>query len=431
MSKKYAKRAGRSRRNRAKDLGGFEGSVDRDAQAVQLSLPIAQVLENVRSGLEDLSSTAGLLVMKTLVDDEVEELAGKKGTHGSAALRWGHDESHVVFAGKKLPFRRPRVRTRDGEEVSLERLGLFQRPSRMESAVEKQVILGVSTRDYEKAVDGVREGYGIRRSAVSRHWKSVSAQTLAEFVERPLGDLDLVALIIDGIEFHETLLVVALGVDSTGKKHVLGLWQGATENSEVARGLLSDLVRRGVDPQLRHLVVLDGSKALLKAVRKVFGENAEVQRCQAHKERNVLDHLPKDRHQVVRMRLRSAWKMREYEEAKSELLRLVRYLRDLNPSAARSLEEGLEETLTLHRLDVPDPLRRVLRTTNTIESAFSMTRKYCRNVKRWRPGDMAVRWAGTMLLEAQKRFRRLRGHRSMPRLLEVLGRSVASEALSA
>jgi transposase-like protein len=431
MSKKYAKRTSRSRRKAPKDLDTFQASVDRSAQAVQLSLPVAEIFEDVRSGLEQLCSTAGLLIMKSLIDDEVEGLAGKRGKHGSPALRWGHEESHVVLGGKKQALRRPRVRTRDGEEIALQRVRIFQQPALMEEEVTKQITLGVSTRDYEGAVDGLREGYGIRRSSVSRHWKSASAQTLAEFAERSLSDLDLVAIVIDGIEFHETLLIVALGVDSTGKKHVLGLWQGATESYEVAKGLLEDLIARGVDPALRYLFILDGSKALGKAVRKLFGASAEIQRCHAHKERNILSHLPKDRHQVVRMRLRAAWKMKGYEEAKSELLRLVRYLRDLNPSAARSLEEGMEETLTLHRLEIPEALRRVLRTTNMIESAFSMTRKYCRNVKRWRPGDMAARWAGTMLLEAHKRFRRLRGHRSMPRVLEILGRVVASKAASA
>lgn len=308
--------------------------------------------------------------------------------------------------------------------MELERFKLFQRGSAMEEAVAKQVVCGVSMRDYEKAVDGLAEGYGVRRSSVSRHWKAVSRARLAEFVERSLEDLDLVAIMIDGVAFHETLLVVALGVDSEGRKHILGLWEGATENTEVVKSLLEDLVHRGVDTTKRYLFVLDGAKALASAVRKVFGKDVDIQRCQVHKERNVLEHLPKSYHRTVRMRLQAAWKMKDYEEAKSELIRLERYLKDLNPSAARSLAEGMEETLTVHRLEVPDTLRKSLRSTNAIESSFDMTRKYCRNVKRWRKGDMATRWAGTMLIEAQKRFRRLKGYRTMPKLLIALGRSL-------
>lgn len=432
MSKKYAKQGNRSRRKAPKEQEGYEGFVDAAAGTVQLSLPLAEILDSMRSGIEDLAANAGLLIIRTLIDDEVEGLAGERGKHGAPALRWGHEQSHVVFGGKKLPFKRPRVRAREGEELELERMRAFQDPARMEKSVANQVILGVSTRDYETAVDEVREGYGIRKSSVSRHWKAVSAARLAEFVERPLGEFDFVAVAIDGIEFHKTLVIVALGVDSTGKKHVLGLWQGATESFETCKSMLEDLVRRGLDPSLRRLFLLDGSKGLLKAVKRVFGDAAEIQRCQVHKERNVLEHLPKERQSAVRMRLRAAWKTKGYEEAKAELLRTVVYLKDLNPSAARSLEEGLEETLTLHRLELPESLRRAFRSTNMIESAFSMTRKYARNVKRWREGDMALRWAGTMLLEAQKRFRRIRGHRVMPMLLQALGRtSVAAQTARA
>jgi transposase-like protein len=342
-------------------------------------------------------------------------------------LRWGTEESHVVFGGRKIALERPRVRGLAGKEIPLERLRLFQAGSRMEEAVARQVIAGVSMRDYEGAINGVVDGYGIRRSSVSRHWKAISQERLTEFMERPLGALNLVAVLIDGIEFKEALLVAALGVDATGKKHVLGIWQGTTENTELSRSLLQDLVRRGLSTDEKHLFVLDGSKALAKAVRQVFGEKAEIQRCHVHKERNVLDQLPESRKRTVRMRLRAGWNMKDHEEARSELLRLTRYLKDLNPSAAKSLEEGLDETLTLHRLGVPEVLRGSLRTTNAIESCFSSTRKYCGNVKHWRAGNMTLRWAGTMMLEAERRFRRLKGFRSMPRLLVTLGRSVDTE----
>ena len=232
--------------------------------------------------------------------------------------------------------------------------------------------------------------------------------------------MDLAAILIDGITFHDFLLVVALGIDSSGRKQVLGMWQGATENTELCKALLGDLVDRGLSTDRKYLFVLDGSKALLKAVRSFFGSGTAIQRCQIHKERNVLSHLPKSCHSMVRRRLRAAWKMSDYEKAKAELQKLLSYLEELNPSARRSLEEGLEETLTLHRLGIPEALRRSLRSTNPIESCFSMTKKFCRNVKRWQSADMALRWAGAMLQEAQKRFRRLKGYRSMSVLVASL-----------
>jgi putative transposase len=429
VRKKYAKRTNRSRRNPPMREG--EGSVDSSSAVptVQLTLPVPEILAGLHGAIEETATRAGVLIMRTLLEEEVERLAGEKHKHNPdrQGLRWGKEESHVVFGGRKIAVERPRVRSLDGKEIALERFRLFQAGSRMEEAVARQVIAGVSTRDYEGAVNGVVDGYGIRRSSVSRHWKAVSQERLTEFMERPLDALNLVAVLIDGIEFKEALLVAALGVDATGKKYVLGIWQGTTENAELSKSLLQDLVRRGLSTDEKHLFVLDGSKALAKAVRQVFGERGEIQRCHVHKERNVLDHLPESRKRTVRMRLRAAWNMKDHEEARSELLRLTRYLKDLNPSAAKSLEEGLDETLTLHRLGVPESLRRSLRTTNSIESCFSSTRKYCRNVKHWRAGSMTLRWAGTMMIEAERRFRRLKGFRSMPRLLVTLGRSVDSE----
>lgn len=429
MQKKYAKRTSRSRRKPLRGEG--EGSVDssRPVPTVQLTLPVPEILAGLHGAIEETATRAGVLIMRTLVEEEVERLAGEKHKHNPErqGLRWGREESHVVFGGRKIAVERPRVRSLAGKEIPLERFRLFQAGTRMEEAVARQVIAGVSMRDYEGAINGVVDGYGIRRSSVSRHWKAISQERLSEFMERPLGDLNLVAVLIDGIEFKEALLVAALGVDATGKKYVLGIWQGTTENAELSKSLLQDLVRRGLSTEERHLFVLDGSKALAKAVRQVFGEKAEIQRCHVHKERNVLDHLPGSRQRTVRMRLRAAWNMKDHEEARSELLRLTRYLKDLNPSAAKSLEEGLDETLTLHRLGVPESFRRSLRTTNAIESCFSSTRKYCRNVKHWRAGSMTLRWAGTMMIEAERRFRRLKGFRSMPRLLAALGRSVDSK----
>lgn len=427
MKKKTTKTGTRSRRKPVESRGKVD-RVDQKQQSVQLTLPIAEILAGVDDAVERVAGEAGLLVMKALIDEEVEQLAGKRYEHQEDrdAHRWGAQESHLVFGGKKIPFKRPRVRSTDGGELSLERLRCFQSDGRLQQAAAKQVALGVSMRDYEKAVDEVCEGYGIRKSSVSRQWKAISTEKLRELVERPLGDLDLVAILVDGVNFQDHLLAVSLGVSADGSKHLLGLWQGATENTQVVKELLGDMVRRGLDTDRRYLFVLDGSKALHKAVTSVFGKNALIQRCQCHKQRNVLSHLPKRYHFQVRSRLRIAWDMTSYPDAKQELEKLVEELEEINASAARSLEEGLEETLTLHRLGVSPSLRRSLRSTNLIESCFSMTKKFTRNVKNWKNGNMVLRWGGTMLLQAEKRFRRVKGFRSMPSLTaSVRGSKVA------
>ena len=245
-----------------------------------------------------------------------------------------------------------------------------------------------------------------------------SAAQLKELCERKLDELELVALLIDGIDIGKQVLVVALGIEHSGKKHVLGLWQGATENTSVVKSLLEDLVARGLKPERRHLFVIDGAKALRAAIEKVFGERAEVQRCQIHKRRNVKDHLPKNCQRDYDRRIRNAYAMTNYAEAKTELEKIFRQLERVNPSAAHSLEEGLEETLTVHRLNVGALLRRTLSSSNPIESCLSTVERVTRNVKRWRGGDQALRWTATELLEAERKFRRVRGYRE----LEILHR---------
>lgn len=433
--KKNAKKGSRSRRKTPKEFKGTVVSVDADSgtPTVQLLLPLSDVLTGVQESVEQLSIDTGLFVMKVLIDEEVEKRAGKKGKHDPdrEARRHGHEDGYVVLAGKKIPIERPRVRSVEGSEVRLKRYERFQEDGNLQRSVGKHILAGVATRDYEGVVDEVCDGYGIRKSSVSRHWKALSAKKLEEFFARPLGELDLAVVMIDGVGFDEYTLVVALGIDSTGRKHMLGVWLGATENAQLCKELLADLLERGLPQDRSLLFVLDGSKALRKAVRDTFGDRAHVQRCQVHKEKNVLSHLPEKHHRVVRMRLRAAWTMKFYSDAKTELKKLVEYLDNLNPSAARSLEEGFEETLTIHRLEVPDALRKTLRSTNPIENCFSFKQKYCRNVKRWSSGDMVLRWSSAMLLEVEKRFRRIRGHRNMPQLLSALNIDVDKKKATA
>jgi transposase-like protein len=427
MSQKYTRKTQRSRR---KSPISFRGEViARDGQGVQLRLPVAEILADTKDAVEAVAAEAGLLVMRALIDEEVEQHAGPRYQHRGdrQAYRWGQQEGHVVFAGRKVPLQRPRVRRRDGQEVPLQRYQLFQSDGRMQRAVTPRVLAGVATRAYEETIDAVCDGYGIRRSSVSRHWKAASAEQLRQFLERPLGALDLVVLLIDGIEFHEHLLVVALGLDSQGKKHVLGLWPGATENATVCKALLAELVERGLSTEQKYLVVLDGSKALAKAVRATFGERAEMQRCQVHKERNVLSYLPPEHQGRVRQRLRAAWHLKDHSAARAALERVAAELEEWSATAATSLREGLEETLTVHRLQVPESLRRSLRSTNPIESCFSTTRQHCRNVKRWRSAEMVQRWVGTMLWEVERRFHRVHGYREMPFLVAALRGTNAGE----
>ena len=334
----------------------------------------------------------------------------------------------MVFGGQKIPLARPRVRTRTGKEVELDSYRRLQQDGRLQRAGAERVVCGLSTRKYRRAVESVLDGYGIRKSSVSRYFVRATAKQLQELCERRLEGLELVALLIDGIEFAGQTLVVALGVEEDGTKYVLGLWQGATENATVCKALLEDLVARGLDPERRYLVVIDGSKALRAAVEKVFGERAQGQRCQLHKRRNVQDHLPELCRADYDRQLRNAYALSSYADAKAALERIWRQLVEVNPSAARSLEEGMEETLTLHRLGVSPLLRRSLSSTNLIESCLSTVRHVARNVKRWRAGGHIARWTAAGLLEAEKKFRKVKGYRELKELNRILNPELHSQA---
>ena len=266
------------------------------------------------------------------------------------------------------------------------------------------------------------EAYGIEKSAVSDHFVRISREKLRDLLERPLDDFQLCVIYIDGIEFKGQHLIVALGIAVDGTKTVLGLRQGASENATVVGELLNDLVERGMDFSGPMLYVLDGSKALIKAVRRHAGREALLQRCQLHKRRNVTDHLPEPCRDTVERKMINAYQMTQYEEAKKALEQLHRELMELNPSAARSLGEGMEETLTVHRLGIEGLLRVTLTTTNPIESAFSVVDRICQRVKRWRRGDHRERWVGAGLWLAERSFRRVKGYKQLPQLLAALAK---------
>ncbi len=387
---------------------------------VQVRLPMAEVWEELQAEVEQWTGQAGLRILGAILEDEVTRRVGPphRPDPAASAVRWGRQDGYVIFGGQKVSIPRPRVRTREGKEVPLEAYQRLQQDGRRQRRVREGVLAGLTTRNYRRAVESVLDGYGIEKSSVSREFVAASAAELKELCERELRDLELVAILIDSKEVGGQTVVVALGLEISGGKHVLGLWQGATENTTVAKALLEDLVARGLPQDRRYLFVIDGAKALRAAIERVFGERAAVQRCQWHKRENVKDHLGKDAQGDYVRRLRNAYALTEYAEAKAELEKLVRQLERVNPSAARSLEEGLEETLKVHRLGVGGLLRRSLATTNPIESCFSTVERVVRNVKRWHGGDQALRWTATGLLEAEKKFRRVKGYRE----LEVLHR---------
>ena len=316
---------------------------------------------------------------------------------------------------------KPRVRSADGrEELPLRRWHAFSNPRRIKQAVQNKILRRVSCRDYEGAMEDLCDGYGIDKSSVSRQWQSASARQLAAMMERRLEELDICVLMLDGKEFHDYTLITALGIDSAGHKRVLGLWPGATENSEVCGALLDDLLERGLSRQKQYLFVIDGSKALKKGITDRFGTSMLVQRCRLHKERNLRRYLPKKYHRLVAMKLKAAFGMTDYAEAVGELRKVQDWLGSINQAAAQSLEEGFEELLTVNKLQLPASLKKVFANTNLIESCFSVADDLCRNVKRWRDANMAWRWGGTVLLEAEKRFRRIKGYRELPLLLTQL-----------
>jgi putative transposase len=427
MGKNYHKKTNRSRR-KVQELKGHAVTVElADGKACfQMVLPMNEMLLDVAQAIEQTASKAGLLMIKAMIDEEVKQVAGHRYRHQPErqAVRWGHDEGHVIFAGRKVAMERPRVRSVDGQEIPLSRYRAFSHPRRMEQAVSERILRRVSTRDYAGVIDDLCDGYGIEKSSVSRQWKAASARELKQLLERPLHGLDLCVILLDGKEFHDFTLIVALGVDSGGRKHVLGLWPGATENAEVCGALLDDLIERGLSTGGQYLFVLDGSKALKKAVVDRFGSRVLIQRCRVHKGRNIQKYLPQKYHKLLSMKLWAAWGMTKYEDAYKELQKVRDWLASINQAAARSLDEGFDETLTVNRLGLSPEHRQLFGSTNIIESCFSLAGDLCHNVKRWRNANMAWRWAGAVLLEAEKRFHRVRAYRQMPMLVEALYKGV-------
>jgi putative transposase len=363
-------------------------------------LPLVDLLVNTKTELLELALRSGLQVFTAMLEEDREAICGPRYAHepDRPASRAGTVPSEVVLGGRKVAIRRPRARTVDGE-VPLPTFQAMAKTDPLDRRVVEQMLVGVATRQYARSLEPLGpevESRGTSKSAVSRRFVTRTRAQLERWQATPLDDLDLAVLLLDGVHVGEHCLILALGVTEDGTKHALGVWEGSTENSTVCQSLLANLQSRGLRTDRSLLVILDGSKALRKAVRETFGEAALVQRCQIHKLRNVL------------------------AIAKRLLQDLARRLETVHPSAAESVREGLEETLTIIGLGLSPSLRRSLSTTNAAESLISRTRHVKRNVKRWRGGQMVVRWVAAGVLEAVKGFRRLKGHKEMPKLVAAL-----------
>lgn len=388
----------------------------------QLVLPLAAM---VRGDLRELVTSIGLQAIAALLEQERAALCGPAYEHNPArtATRGGHAPSELTYGGRRVKMKRPRAVDREGREVPLGMWKELSSNDPLSERVLEQVTLGVATRKYARSLEAMPENVetsATSKSNVSRQFVEASTAKLKAWSERMLNELDLVSIFIDGIHFGEHVVIAALGVDRAGNKHVLGLHEGATENGPACGALLDDLVTRGVPTDRNILFIIDGSGALRKALRERFGKRAIVQRCQVHKMRNVESHLPQSKRKAAKAAMRQAYKSAKSTTARRLLENLARTLQSKHPSAAASIREGLDETLTVLDLGLPHTLTRSFSTTNPIENMNDRIRQIARRVKRWRGGEMVLRWVGAGVWEAERGFRRLKGAAEMPKLIAAL-----------
>jgi putative transposase len=384
---------------------------------------LGELVNSAKEGLLALSVGVGLGVLAELMEEEVDEVVGPKGKHDPdrVAVRHGHEAGEVTLGGRRVQVERPRVRSADGErELALRTYQHFADRDPFGRQVLEQMLAGVSTRRFERTREPVgaeveATARSTSRSSVSREFVARTRENLVGLMSRRLDEVRLAVLMLDGIELKGRCCVVALAITTDGVKLPLGLWDGSTEDATVAKELLSNLVARGLDTGQGVLCVIDGAKALRKAIDEVLGP-VPVQRCVRHKERNVLDHLPERDRPAVKQRLRRAWARDDHERALNELKLLAGEPERTYPGAAASLREGMAETLTLTRLGIRGSLKQTLQSTNPCESTIEIVRRTSRNVKRWQSGEICLRWTAAGMLEAERQFRRVIGHRDLAKL---------------
>jgi putative transposase len=403
----------------------------------QVSVALGELVGEVGEGLLALAVGTGLQVLSAMMEADVTAACGVKGRHDPArtATRHGHEAGSVSLGGRRVPVSRPRMRASDGSgELPVATYELFSGTEVLGRMAMQRMLAGLSTRRYPLGLEPVgarveQAATATSRSAVSRRFVAATETALAELLAKDLSGLDLVALMIDGVHFGEHCCVVALGIDIDGVKHPLSLVEGSTENATLVRELLVGLRERGLNLTRPILVVIDGAKALRRAVLDVF-DHPVIARCQLHKIRNVQDRLPKKLRSVVAKRMRAAYRAETALAAQAQLQTLAGELDRTHPGAGASLREGLEETLTVLRLGVPPTLARSLRSTNCVENMIGICRDHSRNVKRWRNGQMALRWCAAGMLEATAQFRRVNGHLHLRTLRAALEGHVAAENVS-
>jgi putative transposase len=399
------------------NLEKLRSSINLDLKRVDLSHVIKCEIDNF--GLQ-----LGRIVMEQFMLAEVEQLTGPKYSRGQDEDddigRWGSQRGSVVLGAQKTPVSKPRARRslEDGstEEVPLETYAAFNNPKTLSKAVLNRMVSGVSGRNFEQTVEQVSESSGLSKSTFSRQAIKATTAMVKEFEEKNLNDLAIQVVLIDGTRVGEEVNVVAVGIAEDGKKHFMGMEQGPTENAAICMHLLENLIDKGLDPAGEYLFIIDGSKALKKAVKTVFGNNALVQRCIEHKIRNIMEHLPKRLRARVRRQLRAAWTMNDFEDARQALVKVCKLLKSINETAEESLLEALEDTLMLHKLKAPKQLRDSLQTTNIIESWNYIAKDLTKQVKKWKDAEHVRRWLTVGMLEAERRSHRLKGFAHLKQL---------------
>lgn len=387
------------------------------SQQGQLLLPAVELITQSRAAVDELIDVTGRSAIEAILQLSAQELAGPKHPGKKAGeIRWyGRQDATIPLSDRKLRVIRPRLRRKgkgDDLEIDIPAYQSILENSSLGERIEDILMKGISTRNYRDVIPQMAETVAVSKSNISREFIEQSEQTLKQLCERRFDDKDILIVYIDGIQFGEIHVIVALGVDSQGFKQFLGLREGASENAVVVKDLLADLVNRGLKPGRRRLFVIDGSKALRKAIDEVFGTDNPVQRCRIHKLRNVLGYLPDDRQSDVQSAMRAAFKL-EANDGIAKLKKLAEWLDREYPNAANSLLEGLDEMFTINRLNLPSSLRRCLGTTNCIESPYSGVRAKTGRVKHWRDGQMAIRWVASALGSIEKRMKRIMGYQQL------------------
>jgi putative transposase len=393
----------------------------------QILLPLVEKIQSASDMVNSVIHELSLKTLETILILSAEQVAGAR-TPGKASggIRWhGSQQGSVSLADRKVKVQRPRLRHKTDGEVAVPAYESLRKDKQLGKRMLGAMMRGVSTREYHEVLPEMAATVGVSKSAVSRQAIEASSEQLKQLQERRWDSTEILVIYIDGQRFGDHLIISAVGVDTDGKKHVLGLAAGATENAAAVKGLLTHLRDQGLPTDRKYLFVIDGAKALRAAIEEVFGSEQPVQRCRNHKLRNVVDELPKEQRGQTLSLMRAAFRCRTADEGEKRLEQMARFLERDHETAARSLREGMKEMFTLQRLDIPQSLHKCLATTNIIESPHSGVEQRTHKVTRWRSQDMVERWAASAWLLTERHFRKVVGHRDLWSLAGILGRETS------